>query len=325
MKRRDFISLAVGAVALWPLALGAQQPAIPVVGFLSSLTPEALRSEIEGFERGLADAGFIADRTVKIEFGWAAAYDRLPAVAADLVARHVTVIMAAGNVAARSAEAATNAIPIVFHTGDDPIATGIVPSLNNPRGNVTGVSAMAGLLPTKRLELLHRLKPSTSIIGALVNPSNANADNDIASLQSGAQSIGVQLQIFKASKVSDFENVFATLSGRHVGALLVNSDSFLTSQRHELVALSERYKVPTIYSFREFVVDGGLMSYGADRVDTYRIAGTYVGRILKGEKPSDLPVQQPTKFELAINVKAAKTMGVVIPPALLVLADEVIE
>jgi putative ABC transport system substrate-binding protein len=292
---------------------------------LSSLTPEALHTEIEGFERGLAESGFITGRTVKIEFGWAASYDRLPVVAADLVARHVAVIVAAGNVAARSAKAATAVIPIVFHTGDDPIATGIVSSLNSGLGNVTGVSAMAGVLPAKRLELLHQLKPGATTIGVLVNPNNANADKDIESLRSGAASIGVQLQIFKAGRVSDFQNEFATLSDRHVDALVVNSDAFLTSQRHELVALSERYKVPTIYSFREFAADGGLMSYGADRADTYRIAGAYVGRILKGEKPSDLPVQQPTKFELVINLKTAKALGLTVPDRLLTIADEVIE
>ena len=324
MKRREFITLVGGTVATWPLEVRAQQP-MPVIGFLSGLNPEMLRLELTGFDRGLSEIGFIDGQNVTKEFHWADHYDQLPTLAADLVARRVAVIVATGNVAARTAKATTDTIPIVFHTGDDPIAVGLVSSLSHPGGNVTGVSAMAGVLPAKRLELMHQLQPNASTIGFLVNPNNANAKNDIANLQAAAQSIGTQIDVLMARSISDFENVFAAMVQSRVNTLLVNSDAFLTGQRDKLVALAGQYKIPTMYSYREFAMAGGLISYGATRADTYRAAGMYVGRILKGEKAGDLPVQQAAKFELVINIKTAATLGLTVPPSLLALADEVIE
>jgi putative ABC transport system substrate-binding protein len=324
MRRRAFITLLGGAAAVWPLMGRAQQRTLPVVGILSVLTRETLRAELDAFGHGLSEFGYVAGQNVSIDFRGGDDYRQLPSLALDLIARNPAVIFAAGNVAAHAAKAATITVPIVFHTGDDPIATGLVSGLNHLNGNVTGVSAMAGVLPTKRLELLHQIKPDAGRIGVIVNANNANMNGDIANLEIGAQSIGLQLYPWKVNSISDFENVFAEMKHR-VDALLVNTAAFLTNQRVALVALSERYGLPTIYSNQEFTKVGGLISYGANRGDTYRIAGGYVGRILGGEKPSDLPVQQPTKFYLSINLKTAKALGLTVPVTLLASADEVIE
>src|SRR5436190_4587533 len=294
MNRRELISVlaSAGACPVW-----AQQ-AMPVIGYLSGRSSEKEKSEVAAFINGLAQSGYIENQNVGIVYRWAdEQYDRLPAMARELIGQQVTVMMAAGNVAARAAKEATATIPIVFHTGDDPIAVGLVASLNQPTGNLTGVSAMAGTLPGKRLQLLHELVPTATAIGALINPSNANAEPDMAAFHAAARIMGLQVHVLNATSERDFEKAFATLRQMQTDALVVNTDALLTSRRDQLVELGARYRIPTIYSFREFVAAGGLMCYGANRSDTYRQAGVYTGRILKGEKPADLPVMQPTKFE----------------------------
>jgi putative tryptophan/tyrosine transport system substrate-binding protein len=326
MQRREFITLLGGAAAGWPLAARAQQPAMPVVGFLSGLASTSSRQELTAFRQGLSEAGFVDGKNVALEYRWAEGdYAQLPALAADLISHHVAVIATAGNVATRAANKVTATIPIVFHTGDDPIAVGLVLSLNKPSGNVTGVSAMAGELPAKRMELLHELVPAATVVGVILNPSNANAKHDEATLKTAAGAIGLQLHILTARDANSLNAAFATVVQKQIGALIINTDASLLSRRDQIVALAARHKIPTMYSYREWASGGGLISYGAIRTDTYRQAGIYVGKILKGEQPKDLPVLQPTKFELVINLKTAKALGLTVPPSLLTRADEVIE
>jgi putative ABC transport system substrate-binding protein len=325
LRRRDFITLLGGAAVAGPLAAGAQQK-LPVIGYLSSFTLGSGEVNVAALRRGLSEAGYIEGRNLAIEYRFAEGVsDRLPALAADLVQRRVALIFAEGNVAIHAAQAATRSIPIVFNTGDDPIATGIVPSLSRPGGNATGISMTAGPLVTKRLQLLHEVAPAAAMIGMLVNPDNANAAGDAHNGELAAHALGLSLVVLKAARQSEIEPAFAALAEKGAGGLVVNTDAFLSSQRQGIAALSERYRIPSISSFRTFVDAGGLASYGPDVVDSFRQAGVYAGRVLKGEKPAVMPVMQPTKYELAINLKTAKTLGLDVPPMLLARADEVIE
>lgn len=326
MKRREFISLLGGATVTWPLAAGAQQPAMPVIGLLGSRSARDSASALAAFQKGLNETGFAAGKNVAIEFRWAdGQYDRLPALAADLMRLQVAVIVAGGNAAAQTAKASTTTTPIVFTTGDDPIATSLVTYLNRPGGNITGATLMAGSLPTKLLELLHELVPAATTIAILVNSDNSNAETDTAAVHLAARALGVQTHTVRASTEREVETVFATVSQIGASALLVNADSFFLTRRDQLAALAARHTIPTAYVSRDFVEAGGLMSYGASVTEMYRQVGLYAGRILKGEKPADLPVVQPIKFDLVVNLKAANAMGLTIPESFLLRADEVIE
>jgi putative ABC transport system substrate-binding protein len=326
MRRREFITLLGGAVAGWPLAARAQQPAMPVVGFLAPGTPETQALSVVAFRQGLNEAGFVEGRNVTIEFRWARyQFDQLPLLATELVDRQVTVIYALASVSAQAAKAATATIPIVFISGDDPVRAGLVASLGRPGGNVTGVSVLAGGLGTKRLGLLRELVPAARVIGLLVNPRNPNTAADAKDVEQAAHAIGQQIVVLNASAESEFPAAFAALVQQRVEALVIGADVLFTTHRQQLVALATRHTIPTIYQWREFATAGGLMSYGTNLADAYRQVGVYVGRILNGAKPADLPVVQPTKFELVINLKTAKALGLDVPPTLLARADEVIE
>jgi putative ABC transport system substrate-binding protein len=326
MRRRNFITLLGGAAA-WPLSAHAQQPAMPVVGFLSSESPDEFADRARSFHQGLGETGYVEGQNVTIEYRWAGGeYDRLPALAADLVRRHVSVIATSSPIAsALAAKAATATIPIVFATGADPIKFGLIASFNRPGGNLTGVSWFANALVPKLLEVLRALVPQANTLAVLVNPSNPNAEFDTRDAQAAARTLGVQLVVQYASSEGDLNPAFASFAQQGVGAFLLVPDTFLISRSEQLVAMTQRYRVPGLSDVRRFTMAGGLMSYGASEANQYRQAGVYVGRILKGEKPADLPVMQPTKFELVINLKAAKALGLAVPGSLLARADEVIE
>jgi putative ABC transport system substrate-binding protein len=324
LKRREFITLLSSAAA-WPLALRAQQPARPVVGFLCSATPEAYASRLTAFHKGLGEAGFTENRNVAIEYRWAQGnYDLLPAMMADLVRRPLNVIVAITTPAALAAKAATTDIPIIFEMGTDPVELGLVASLNRPGGNLTGVSLLNVELGSKRLELLHELVLSARM-ALLVNPSNANAEVLSQELQASARTLGVEMHVLHANSERDFDSIFATLAQLRVGALVIGSDPLYNVHIEQLAALTLRHGLPAIYQYREFADAGGLMSYGGNLSDPFRQAGAYTGRVLKGEKPADLPVVQSTKVELIINLKTASALGLTVPLSLLGRADEAIE
>jgi putative tryptophan/tyrosine transport system substrate-binding protein len=326
MRRREFITLLGGATA-WPIAARAQQTVMPVIGFLSAGTFEKNRDYVAAFHRGLADGGFAEGRNVGIEYRWSEGHnDRLPALAADLVRRQVTVIAAASTPASLSAKAATQTIPIVFYIGTDPVGVGLVASLAHPGGNITGVTNLSVELFKKCFELMHSLMSPASTIAVLVNPANiAQTATERTTVQDAARALGARLVILDASSPSEIESAFEVLVGQRVGGLVVSGEIFFLTQRDRLVELAARHAVPTIYAYREFPVAGGLMSYGADFKEPYRLGGVYAVRILKGEKPANLPVQQTTKVELVINQKTAKALGISVPQALISRADEVIE
>jgi putative ABC transport system substrate-binding protein len=327
MRRRDFIKVVSGLAITWPHAARAQQPAMPVIGFISSRSPDESASAVVAFRQGLAEAGYVEGQNVEISFRWAEGdYDRLPMMAADLARRQVTAILATGgNPPVLAVKAATATIPIVFIIGSDPVEVGFVASLNRPGGNVTGVSLFTSLLVAKRLELLRELVPAGTIIAFLVNPDNSNARPDTAVMQAAAARLGQKLIVLSARTEQDIDLAFASLGQQQATALVVNTDAFFLTRRNQLASLEARYAIPTIHDLREYAAAGGLTSYGTNLPNAYRQAGIYVGRILKGDKPSDLPVQEPTKFDLVINLKTAKALGITIPTSLLVRADEVIE
>jgi len=325
MKRREFISLIGGAAAL-PLAAQAQQPAMPVVGYLGTQTPDRWASRLRAFRQGLGESGYVEGRNVAIEYRWAEGRnDRLPALASDLVRRQVAVIAAPGSTAsALAAKAATTTIPIVFMTGDDPVRADLVASLARPGGNVTGIANLSGELGPKRLELLHELVPTAASVGLLVNPTSVSVEIYEKEHAAAAHVLGVQLHVLRASTERDFDSVFASLVQLRAGGLVIAPDPFFTSHSEQIAAMAIRHMLPTIFN-GEFASEGGLMSYGGSASDAHRQVGVYAGRILKGEKPSDLPVQQSTKVELIINLKTAKALGLTVPQLLLGRADEVIE
>jgi len=328
--RRKFLATLLGSAAAWPLAARTQQPSMPVIGFLSSASPNlsgyAIR--LRAFRQGLKEAGYVEGQNVQVEYRWAEGQNnRLPVLAAELVHRQVAMIVAAGGTAsAVAAKAATATIPIVFGVGVDPVKVGLVASLNRPGGNLTGVTNLNEELGPKRLELLHELLPRATIFAVLVDPTSpALAEGFSRDLQAAAGSLGLQLHILSASTERDFDAVFATLAQLRPGALIVGPGTFFSARGEQLAALTLRHAVPTIHQYRPFAAAGGLLSYGTSQTDYYRQVGIYAGRILKGEKPADLPVQQATKMQLIINLKTARALGLTVPPTLLARADEVIE
>jgi putative ABC transport system substrate-binding protein len=324
MRRREFITLLGGTAAAWPLAARAQQPAVPVIGFLRSATLANVPHFVTAFRQGLKDAGFVEGQNVTVEYRSADGQnDRLPALIADLIGRQVAVIVA-NAISARAAKAATTMVPIVFASGGDPVKDGLVTSLNRPGGNITGVMFFSETLGTKRLELLRQLVTKTTI-AVLVNPATPGTEEERSDIAAAAKAIGLQLIVADVRNVRDIDTAFATFVQRGAGALLVGSGAFMTSQRERIVAVAAHHRLPALYPLREYVSTGGLMSYGTSIAEAYRHAGIYAGRILKGEKPADLPVMRSTKFEFVINLKTAKSLGLDIPPTLLALADEVIE
>src|SRR6516162_2133036 len=326
MNKREFITLIGGAAASWPLAARAQQTGLPVIGYLNLGSPESDTSRLTGLRRGLNQSGYVEGRNFVIEYRWAGnEADRLPALVADLVQLRVTVIVAAGVLPARAAMAATTTIPIVFVVGADPVQLGLVASLNRPGGNLTGFNTFAGELGAKALALLHELVPSTATIGFLENPNNPIFEVTTRDVLAAAPAIGLKVQVLKAGTDREIDAAFVSLVQAQTGALLVGGDLFFNNRIERLIELAARHAIPTMYTVREFVVAGGLISYGTSLIEEYRQVGLYAGRILKGEKPADLPVIQATKFELVINLKAAKALGLQTPDRLLALADEVIE
>jgi putative ABC transport system substrate-binding protein len=326
MRRREFITLLGAAAAAWPRAARAQQMTMPLIGFLNGASPGGYAPMVAAFRQGLKELGYIEGQNVAIEFRWAEGqYDRLPALATDLVRRQATVIAATSTPAAQAAKAVTSSTPIVFTTGADPVELGLVASLNRPGGNVTGVSFLVNELTAKQLEVLHQTIPREALIGFLVNPAFANAASQMREAQNAAHALGHQLVVLTARTESEIDAAFASLVQQRARGLVTISDPFLNSRRDQLVGLAAHHSLPALYPVRDYVVAGGLMSYGTSITDAYRQVGDYTGRILKGEKPADLPVMRPTKLELAINLKTAKALGLDLPATLLALADEVIE
>jgi putative ABC transport system substrate-binding protein len=326
MRRREFIA-ALGAAA-WPVAARAQQPAIPVIGFLSDRSPEATVDQVAAFRRGLAERGYVEGQNVAVKFQWAAGrYDRLPELAAELVRLNVNVLVAGGGTpTALAAQGATKSIPIVFIAGVDPVETGLVASLSHPGGNLTGVSQLINETVAKRFEILRQVAPAATSIAVLTNPNNpVPASAELMEVQRAPQVLDVGVVILKAGTESEIDEAFATIAHQRYGALQVGVDAFFRTRRQQIVALAARYRVPTIYMFRESPAAGGLMSYGNDNNESARLVGIYTGRILKGDKPADLPVMQATKFQLVINLNTAKALGLTIPETLLATADEVIQ
>jgi putative ABC transport system substrate-binding protein len=325
--RRHFISVLGGATVAWPLDARAQQPAMPVIGFLNANSPQSYARPFSAFLKGLGEAGYVDGRNVAIEYRWAEGRnDLLPAMAADLVNSQVAVIAATTTPAALAAKAATVTIPIVFETAADPVQFGLVTSLSRPGGNVTGVTQTNVEVASKRMEMLHDLVPTATLVALLVNPTNPSLAEPIKKeALSAARTLGLELHVLNASAERDFDAVFANLDQLRAGGLVIGADPYFTSRSEQLAALAVRHAVPAVYETREFVAAGGLMSYGSDIADSYRLAGNYTGRILKGDKPADLPVQEATKVELYINLKSAKTLGITVPLSLLGRADEVIE
>jgi putative ABC transport system substrate-binding protein len=327
MRRREFLTLIGSAAATWPLTVQAQHPAMPVIGFLNGASPGGYASQVNAFRQGLKEAGYIEGQNVAIEYRWANdQYDRLAALADDLVRRPVSVIAATSTPANLVAKASTTTIPIVFTTGGDPVQLGLVASLNRPGGNVTGVTQLAVELAPKRLELMHELVPAASVMALLVNPTDPTETQKVSKeMESAARRLGLQLRILQVSTESDLDGIFATVAQMQVGALMIGGGVFFNNHTEELAALAIRHSVPAIAQYRQFVAAGGLASYGGSITEAYRLAGVYTGRILKGEKPADLPVQQATKVDLTINLKTAKALGLTVPSTLLGGADEVIE
>jgi putative ABC transport system substrate-binding protein len=328
MKRREFIAGLGGAAAVWPLAARAQQAAMPVIGYLDSLGLQTGAFALGLFRKALGEAGYVEGRNVAIEFRWAEGQvDRLPALAAELVRRRVAVIVTVSDpVAALAAKAATATIPIVFTSGEDPVRTGLVTSLNRPGGNVTGVSFFVNELGPKRLEMLRELVSEATAVALLVNPANgASTEPFITDMRAAADNVGQRIIIFGAGTAAEIDEAFASMARQRAGGVIVSGDRFFSGRSGQLITLAARYRIPASYFTRSFVAAGGLMSYGDDRLESWRQAAVYVGRILKGDKPADLPVVQPTKFELVINLKTARALGLTVSPALLVRADEVIE
>jgi ABC-type uncharacterized transport system substrate-binding protein len=324
--RREFMALLGGAAA-WPLAARAQQSAMPVIGFLNPASPDGFVERLRGFRQGLKDTGYVEGENVTIEYRWAENHiERLPLLAADLVRRQVNVIAAfAGDIPAVAAKAATTTIPIVFLNGADPVKSGLVASLNRPGGNVTGISLLAGTVNAKRLDLIHEFVPRVALVAVLNNPIVTEAETRLRDLQGAARTLGLRLLFQTVGSERELDAAFATIADQKAGALFVDGNPFFASRRDQLIGLAARHALPTMYFEREFVAAGGLMSYGTNFADAYRQAGIYIGRILKGTKPADLPILQPTKFDFVINLQTAKTLGIEVPDKLLALADEVVE
>ena len=326
MQRREFIKAVAGSVVAWPLVAKAQQPTVPLIGFLSATSESTATEQQRKFHSGLNEAGFVQGKNVAIEYHWAnGQYDRLPAMAADLVRRPVSLIVAQGPPAALAAKAATTTIPVVFVVGLDPIAAGLVESLNRPGGNATGMTLLTGPLGQKRIEQLRELIPKAGVVAMLANPVSPDAVPEIRDVQTAAQANSLQLKLYNASTRAELDAAFSAIAAQRPDALLIGSDPFYVVRRDDLIAFAARYKIPAIYPFREFADAGGLVSYGTNIANAYRQAGIYAGQILKGAKPSELPVVRPTKFELVINLKVAKTLGLNVSANLLSTADEVIE
>jgi ABC-type uncharacterized transport system substrate-binding protein len=326
LRRRQFITLLGGAAGAWPLVARAQQAATPVIGFLHGASPEGYAPMVIAFRQGLEEAGYVEGHNVAIEYRWAEGhYNRLPALAAELVRQQVAVIVTGGTPPALPAKAATSTIPIVINVGIDPVQAGLIASLNRPGGNVTGVALLTVELAAKRLELLHELLPTATVVALLVNPTSPLTEPETRGVRDAAHSLGLQLQVLNASSESEIDKAFRRLVELRAGALIVSVDPFLNNQRAQIVALAARHAVPAIYGVRELATSGGLMSYGNDLADAYRQSGIYAAKILKGARPAELPVQQVVRVELIINLKTAGTLGLIFPITLLARADEVIE
>ena len=326
MKRREFITLLGSAAAAWPLGANAQQPAMPVIGFLNGASPDGYAPMVAAFRQGLKETGYVEGQNVAIEYRWAnGQYDDLAALVGDLVRRRVSVIAATSTPANLVAKASTTTIPIVFTTGSDPVQLGLVASLSRPGGNVTGVTQMTGEVAPKRLELAHELVPKATVFGLLINPKNPFAETVKRNSQAAALKLGLQLNVLHASTEAELDDAFTTFRQTQAGALILGTDAFFNSHLEQVAALAIRNSVLAIYEYHQFVAAGGLASYGGSIIESYRLAGVYTGRILKGEKPADLPVQQATKVELIINLKTAKALGITVPQSVQSRADEVIE